>query len=266
MKKRKPKKKKMVAHYNSVDNWIKIGAIIILVLGIITLISVPGIALFKSLWNDNSSISVIRIEHVVPDSTVNLHDGCYLSRLEVDTLLDKLDYHEAVLENKYNTLIEQRHEEDRTREIFLYVFGIVISVLGYFGYKSFNDVEKRAEKEANRIANKIARKVAKEVSENKCEFYSTQKTEAYLKKNLKAQIDAKVEGLYSGKSKETLKRELEIFIMEKITELKGLYLNSRDNEHSSDKKTESEATDRIEETPDNTNGSETSDDSDMFGD
>ncbi len=224
-----------------------------------------GIALFKSFWNDDSSNSVIRIEHVVPDSTVNLHEGCYLSRLQVDTLMDKLDYHEAVLENKYNTLIEQRHEEDRTQEIFLYVFGIVISVLGYFGYKSFNDVEKRAEKEANRIANKIAKKVAKGVAERKCEIYSNKKTEAYLQKNLKTQIDAKVEELYSGKSKETLKRELEIFIMDKITELRGLYLNSVYKEHSADEKNESEATDRVEDNPVNTDESETSDDSDLFG-
>jgi len=135
----------------------------------------------------------------------------------LDSVISSIQIHEYQLEQKYQYIVEKRDEEDNYRNLFMLVFGIVISVVGFFGYRKFSDIEEKALKvaadKADEVANSVAKSVAKtkanKVAVNYCNNNVGKKVDDYLKINLQRSVDSKIDDLYEGSGKESIVKELE---------------------------------------------------------
>ena len=81
----------------------------------------------------------------------------------IDSLVNVVQEHDRLISEKYQHAIEERHSEDSAKSFVVIVIGVLISILGFFGYKSFKDVRESGEK----ISKDIAKEEAKtEVEKN----------------------------------------------------------------------------------------------------
>ena len=112
------------------------------------------------------------------------------------------------------------------------IFGIAVSTVGFFGYRSFADIEKRAmkvaEEKAEQVAKEQAQKTAKEVAQNTAQNYCSQNVnqlvQSYLAQNLPNEVNSRVNTLFNGEGKEAIVQEV---YCELDTRLQN-YLNSND--------------------------------------
>lgn len=159
-------------------------------------------------------------------------DMVMISRCKLDSIVARFDAHEAQLAQKYQYVIEKREEEDNYRNIFMLIFGIAVSTVGFFGYRSFADIEKRAmkvaEEKAEEVAKEQAQKTAKEVAQNTAQNYCSQNVnqlvQSYLAQNLPNEVNSRVNTLFNGEGKEAIVQEV---YCELDTRLQN-YLNSND--------------------------------------
>ena len=81
----------------------------------------------------------------------------------IDSLVNVVQEHDRLMSEKYQYAIEERCSEDSAKSFVVIVIGVLISILGFFGYKSFKDVRERGEK----ISKDVAKEEAKtEVEKN----------------------------------------------------------------------------------------------------
>ena len=159
-------------------------------------------------------------------------DMVMFPRAELDSIVARIETHEAQLAQKYQYIIEKRDEEDNYRNIFMLIFGIAVSTVGFFGYRSFADIEKRAmkvaEEKAEEVAKEQAQKTAKEVAQNTAQNYCSQNVnqlvQSYLAQNLPNEVNSRVNTLFNGEGKEAIVQEV---YCELDTRLQN-YLNSKD--------------------------------------
>ena len=76
--------------------------------------------------------------------------------LIVDSLNTYLKTTEQRIADKYEYFLEQKKEENLLFSIGSVSLGIFVSILGFFGYKSFKDIENNAKEHAQFIASKTA--------------------------------------------------------------------------------------------------------------
>lgn len=155
----------------------------VLLLLCIAAILVCGVLLVKN----NSEQSVVKYEiqlSVVPDTLGMLPKDVYVV---VDSLQEYIKTSEQRIADKYEYFLEQKKDENVLFSVGSLFGGIFISILGFFGYKSFKDIELKAEKSATEIASETAEKRANEVALNA--------SEEHLKNNLPKYVDEKLSGV-----------------------------------------------------------------------
>ena len=211
-------------------SWIL--AICALVL-IVTLAVVAIVSSCKHVEPQRVELTLVPADSVSGASQFSKRDDMVMiSRCKLDSIVARFDAHEAQLAQKYQYVIEKREEEDNYRNIFMLIFGIAVSTVGFFGYRSFADIEKRAmkvaEEKAEEVAKEQAQKTAKEVAQNTAQNYCSQNVnqlvQSYLAQNLPNEVNSRVNTLFNGEGKEAIVQEV---YCELDTRLQN-YLNSND--------------------------------------
>ena len=211
-------------------SWIL--AICALVL-IVTLAVVAIVSSCKHVEPQRVELTLVPADSVSGASQFSKRDDMVMiSRCKLDSIVARFDAHEAQLAQKYQYVIEKREDEENYRNIFMLIFGIAVSTVGFFGYRSFADIEKRAmkvaEEKAEEVAKEQAQKTAKEVAQNTAQNYCSQNVnqlvQSYLAQNLPNEVNSRVNTLFNGEGKEAIVQEV---YCELDTRLQN-YLNSND--------------------------------------
>lgn len=95
------------------------------------------------------------------------------SRMFADSVLHEMSKHEQRIADKYEYIIEQRSNIEDYLTWGGILLTIVVSVFGFFGYKSLHDIERKLVKQIEPSAQKAAEDKAVSVCENKYEAYQT---------------------------------------------------------------------------------------------
>lgn len=119
------------------------------------------------------------------DSTLTIS---YDDKIDIiDSLENIMQRHERLLENKYQYVIDKRAIEDSIFSKGGAFISIVLAILAFFGFKSFQSIEDKA-KQASEAATKAAEEAAKEAAEEtKDKIHKI--TNYYLSKHLRSEVD-----------------------------------------------------------------------------
>lgn len=90
-----------------------------------------------------------------------------------DSILHEMSKHEQRIADKYEYIIEQRSNIEDYLTWGGILLTVVVSVFGFFGYKSLHDIEGKLVKQIEPSAQKAAEDKAASVCENKYEAYQT---------------------------------------------------------------------------------------------
>lgn len=126
------------------------------------------------------------------------------SREQVDSIIELVRDYELKLDEKYQYLLEKREDDDRYKTWGALLIGLFVSVLGFFGYKSFKDIKNHSEEIAKAEANNIAGSVAT----SQAEATATLKTNEYLDQHLDAKITEAMTAHYNGEATNVLKQRI----------------------------------------------------------
>lgn len=170
------------------------------------------------------SFQPIRIEVVESDKMLGSN---YISKEEADSLISVMKRQERMLEDKYQYALDQKMNEDRYFSIGTFVVGVVISVFGFFGFKSLKSIEEKAKEDSQRLATKISEDVTKE----------------YLKQRLQGLVTIESEKILKSSAAESLKKEILDSVYKKYDE--------KFNSLSEEDVSESQQTENISDSDDN---------------
>ena len=167
-------------------------------------------------------VDVHRIEIVfAPCDSIALANGFadgsnfLIPKESLDSVVTRLELHENELNQKYQYILEKRDGEDNYRNIFMLVFGIAVSVAGFFGYRSFSNVEEKAmeiaeaksDEVVNRVAPDKAEAKAEQVARDYCNENVANLVSAYLTQHLQEAVNSRVNELYAGEGRASIVRE-----------------------------------------------------------
>lgn len=88
------------------------------------------------------------------------------SLAQIDSVKASIKEHEHAIEDRYEYLLEQRENAENFLTIGGIFVTIVLSVFGFFGYKSFKSIEEEAKERAKKIAEDTTEKIAEEKATN----------------------------------------------------------------------------------------------------
>ena len=102
---------------------------------------------------------------------------------QVDSLLAVMERHEYLLQDKYEYILEQKEIFNDVLTLGGMLLAVVLSLFGFFGYKSLNAIEENVKEQAKITANNAAQSSFKEKFD---EYKREAKTE--LEEHIKAQV------------------------------------------------------------------------------
>ncbi len=147
------------------------------------------------------SVRKVVVETVQVDS---LGKEIAYSREQMDSIINVVRDYELKLDEKYQYLLEKREDDDRFKTWGALLIGLFVSVLGFFGYKSFKDIKNHCEE----IAKAEAQNIAESVSARQAETTATLKTNDYLEQHLDAKINEAMTAHYNGEAINVLKQRI----------------------------------------------------------
>ena len=191
------------------------------------------------IFNHHSEEIVIKVSYL--DSIPNCE--VYL-RSEVDSLFNQIDQKELRLEEKYNYILQQKDQEFKWQSYISLIIGIIVSICGFFGYKSIRDlkedVHKDTRKWAERAASEEAKTVAANVTRQVCHTEVAQlmptEVSSYLNKHLQTSVKQNMDELYKSEMTKALKSDLQLYIDMKVVDMKNEMKNDRDIDADPDPK------------------------------
>ena len=147
------------------------------------------------------SVRKVIVETAPVDS---LGIGAAYSREQLDSIIDVVKDYELKLDEKYQYLLEKREDDDRFKTWGALLIGLFVSVLGFFGYKSFKDIKNHSEE----IAKTEASNIAGSIATSQAEATATLKTNEYLEQHLDAKITEAMTAHYNDEATNVLKRRI----------------------------------------------------------
>lgn len=84
------------------------------------------------------------------------------SQAQIDSVVESIKEHEHAIKDRYEYILEQRENSENFLTIGGIFVTIVLSVFGFFGYKSFKSIEEDAKAQAKKIAEDTTEKIAEE--------------------------------------------------------------------------------------------------------
>ena len=107
------------------------------------------------------------------------------SRARADSIIHEIQKQEHLLEDKYEHVIDQ---QSNTQDLFAIggvLLGIIVSIVGFFGYSTMQSIEEKAESKANDAAKEAYNKTIKSMQEKGFK--------EYLENNAKPEVDKKIQ-------------------------------------------------------------------------
>lgn len=101
-------------------------------------------------------------------------------------------------------MLEKREDDDRFKTWGALLIGLLVSVLGFFGYKSFKDLKNHCEEIARAAAETIANSTAKQ----KAETTASKTVNDYLQNNLGEKINEAMTSYYNGEAINVMKQRI----------------------------------------------------------
>lgn len=167
---------------------------------ILAFIACSGYYFYCSTTNMPSVRKVV-VETAQVDS-IGAETAC--SREQVDSIIKVVKDYELKLDEKYQYLLEKREDDDRFKTWGALLIGLFVSVLGFFGYKSFKDIKNHSEE----IAKAEAHNIAESVATRQADATATLKTNEYLEQHLDAKITEAMTAHYNGEATNVLKQRI----------------------------------------------------------
>lgn len=135
-------------------------------------------------------VQPIKIEVASLDT---LRQANYLSKEEADSLITVVKRHEQELAEKYQYALEQKIDQNQYFSLGTFIVGVVLSIFGFFGYKSIRSIEIKANKDAERAAKQTSEDV----------------TKAYLDEKLLGKVSIAAENIFNSVGAETMKTKVQ---------------------------------------------------------
>lgn len=148
-------------------------------------------------------IQPIRIEITASDS---LKRANYLSKEQADSLITIVKRHERELAERYQYALEKKMDQDQYLSFGTFLVGVVLSIFGFFGYKSIKSIEEKANKDAERAAKQTSEDV----------------TKSYLDEKLDGKVSIAAEKIFNSVGADTMKAK----VVEETIKHDDEYINS----------------------------------------
>ena len=219
--------------YNNKFSLNNIIASIILGLSAIILISLLWIWVIK----------VPKTDRIPGKITIELHsDSTLVMSAEdrtviIDSLNTIMQRREQLLANKYQYVIEKRAIEDSLFSIGSILVGIIIAILGFFGFKSFQTIEEKA----HQIAKETAKTTAKETAKSTAEEVAKIEAQNYLNKNIRSNVNSAIQENFLAEIKNSIAESLKSDIIDQLREEIPEFISHLDIQNVSKEKMEEEA-------------------------
>lgn len=191
------------------------------------------------LLNCNREIPIV--QHKVVFATDSLGNDVY-SKSQVDSLILIVQNQERTLSQKYQYILEERKKEESSRTMITFIVGAIISVCGFFGYKSFRDIKKHGEK--------IADKKAVETAQNTIKAQLPELLNTEMTKIYKGQSIDVIKQSLSQELTATLELYLDAIVAEKVEDMKKEIIadiNNPAEAENKDQEQQGEANTKIED-------------------
>lgn len=153
------------------------------------------------------------VQHKVILSTDTLGKEVY-SKDQIDSLILVVQSQERALSQKYQYLMEERSKEESSKTLITFIVGAIISVCGFFGYKSFKDIKEHGAK----------------IAENK----AVETAKSTINEQLPDMMNNEMTKIYKGQSVEVIKQKL----AQELTTTLESYIDSALAEKAEDIKAE----------------------------
>lgn len=140
--------------------------------------------------------------------------GVVYSKSEIDSLVEVIRHHEDALSHKYQSYLHEKEKEDHAQTVIVFVVGAIVSICGFFGYKSFKDIKEQGKEIAKDIAEKQAKE---EIDKQLPDLIRREVTNVYRSEALM---------ILEQKVKDSVTQELQAYIDDSIKTKVGEYINS----------------------------------------
>lgn len=153
---------------------------------IILFLCVCGAVVAFLIYSNTKNSEKVQHEYVytiLVDSTGVITKDC---KAQIDTIVATIKEHEHAINDRYGYILEQRENSESYLTIGGIFVTIVLSVFGFFGYKSFKGIEEDVMAQAK----KIAESIAEEISSDKATKVSASLNTKLSNKLLKEQAQA----------------------------------------------------------------------------
>ena len=221
------------------------------------ILGLSAIILISLLW-----IWVIKIpktDRIPGKITIELHsDSTLVMSAEdrtviIDSLNTIMQRREQLLANKYQYVIEKRAIEDSLFSIGSILVGIIIAILGFFGFKSFQTIEEKAHQIAKETAKttakdtakyaakETAKTTAKETAKSTAEEVAKIESQNYLNKNIRSNVNSAIQENFLAEIKNSIAESLKSDIIDQLREEIPEFISHLDIQNVSKEKMDEEA-------------------------
>ena len=176
------------------DRLFHYGAVILFI-SFVALIVAAGIFLFK--YPKQQKAYTIEM-HIITDSNGVCNNE---TKIMVDSLTSILNSQNNVLRQKYDHLLQQQEDKDTLFTFIGVVISVVISVFGFFGYRSFKSIEDTAVSNAEGMARrKLDEEMKHELAtmEDKMKSKILEKIEILEKEKIPEIVENKMSDTYNS--------------------------------------------------------------------
>lgn len=207
---------------SSGKDYVRILSFGIIVTCIALLLALLCVMVWRASNNNPDVYRVIMTTDVLPDS---LKAYNYMSREQADSLIEVVRSYDEQLTQKYQYLVEQKEQDSQVFYWGSLIVGIVIAVLGWFGFQSFTTIEDKAKSMAAKVADKVARRIAwketkrflegegknqiKTAAKDNLQKDAVEKTKMQVVNELNSIIDNRLKQFQSSKIVNELEKRLE---------------------------------------------------------
>ena len=229
------------------------------------ILGLSAIILISLLWI--WVIKVPKTDRIPGKITIELHsDSTLVMSAEdrtviIDSLNTIMQRREQLLANKYQYVIEKRAIEDSLFSIGSILVGIIIAILGFFGFKSFQTIEEKAhqiaketakmtakdtaksaaKETAKMTAKETANSAAKETAKYTAEEVAKIETQNYLKKYIRSNVNSAIQEKFLAEIKNSIAESLKSNIIDQLREEIPEFISHLDIQNVSKEKMEEEA-------------------------
>lgn len=126
------------------------------------------------------------------------------SRDAVDSLLSVVRGYDLELDERYKYLLDKRTEDERYKNLVIFIMGIAASLFAFFGFRSLKDIKENSDEIAKKTAESTAKDTASKVASKKAES----KTVSYLNENLNSAIQKVLVSSYNDEPLSVIKQQI----------------------------------------------------------